>query len=66
MNMFTFFTPAGDVGRPVALQENTVLEAAFNEITKNMLSQLLIRNEELPETEVVKITTMSGCSPKKS
>ena len=56
---------AGDVGRPVALQENTVLETAFNEITKNMLSQLLIRNEELPETEVVKITTMSGCSPKK-
>lgn len=56
---------AGDVGRPVALQENTVLETAFNDITKNMLTQLLIRNEELPETEVVKITTMSGCSPKK-
>ena len=56
---------AGDVGRPVALQENTVLESAFNEITKNMLSQLLIRNTDLPATEVVKITTMSGCSPKK-
>jgi len=56
---------SGDIGRPVALQENTVLETAFNEITKNMLTQLLIRNEELPETEIVKITTMSGCSPKK-
>ena len=56
---------SGDIGRPVALQENTVLETAFNDITKNMLTQLLIRNEELPETEVVKITTMSGCSPKK-
>ncbi|WP_152286169.1 Mrp/NBP35 family ATP-binding protein [Flavicella marina] len=55
---------AGDIGRPVALQENSILESAFNDITKNMLTQLLIRNEELPETEVVKITTMSGCSSK--
>lgn len=56
---------AGDVGRPVALQNDTVLEKSFNELTKNMLSELIKRNEELPETEVVKITTMSGCSPKK-
>ncbi len=56
---------SGDIGRPVALQENTVLEKAFNDITKNMLTQLLVRNKELPETEIVKITTMSGCSPKK-
>ena len=56
---------SGDIGRPVALQENTVLEKAFDDITKNMLTQLLSRNNELPETEVVKITTMSGCSPKK-
>jgi len=55
---------AGDVGRPVALQENTSLQEAFNNITKEMLSQLIKRNESLPPTEIVKITTMSGCSPK--
>jgi len=53
---------AGDVGHPVALQEGTVLEEAFNNITKEMLSQLLQRNANLPPTEVVRITTMSGCS----
>lgn len=53
---------SGDVGHPVALQEGTVLETAFNDITKEMLSQLLKRNETLPPTEVVRITTMSGCS----
>ena len=52
---------AGDVGHPVALQENTPLENAFIDITKNMLSQLVKRNNHLPPTEVVKITTMSGC-----
>ncbi len=55
---------SGDVGRPVALQENSPLSEAFENITKNMLTQLIKRNEELPETEVVKITTMSGCSAK--
>lgn len=55
---------AGDVGRPVALQENSILEAAFTEITKNTVNELVKRNKELPETEVVKITTMSGCSGK--
>jgi len=56
---------AGDVGRPAAMQENTISENIFNTICKNMLSQLLIRNKELPETEIVKITTMSGCISKK-
>jgi len=55
---------AGDVGRPVALQENTPLEEAFNAITKEMIAQLLKRNADLPPTEVVRITTMSGCSTK--
>jgi ATP-binding protein involved in chromosome partitioning len=54
----------GDLGQPVALQTNSALENAFTEITKNMLSQLIKRNEELPPTEVVKITNMSGCSAK--
>ncbi len=55
---------AGDIGRPVALQENTPLEKAFTKITKEMVSQLLKRNVNLPPTEVVRITTMSGCSTK--
>ncbi|MEE9350038.1 MAG: Mrp/NBP35 family ATP-binding protein [Flavobacteriaceae bacterium] len=53
---------SGDVGYPISLHENSPLEDAFKTIAKNMLSQLLKRNEELPETEVVRITTMSGCS----
>jgi ATP-binding protein involved in chromosome partitioning len=55
---------SGDVGRPVALQTNSNLEEAFAEVTKNMLSELVKRNESLPPTEVVRITTMSGCSTK--
>ena len=53
---------SGDVGHPVALQEKTVLEEAFANITKEMLAELIKRNENLPPTEVVRITTMSGCS----
>ena len=57
---------SGDVGHPVALQNGTILEKAFNEITKGALSQLLIRNENLPPTEIVRITTMSGYSAVKN
>lgn len=53
---------SGDVGHPVALQEDSVLERAFNETTKNVLTELVKRNENLPPTEIVRITTMSGCS----
>lgn len=53
---------SGDVGRPVAMQNGTVLEKSFNEITKEMVAELLKRNQILPPTEIVRITTMSGCS----
>ena len=53
---------AGDAGHPVALQEDTPLENAFIEIAKNMATQLVKRNKNLPPTEIVKITTMTGCS----
>ena len=53
---------SGDVGHPVALQNGTVLEKSFSEITKKMVSELVQRNANLPPTEVVRITTMSGCS----
>ena len=53
---------AGDYGRPAALQDDTIIQGVFNGISKNMLSELLKRNNKLPETEIIKITTMSGCS----
>ena len=53
---------SGDVGHPVALQEDSPLEEAFREVTKKMLTQLVKRNESLPPTEIVRITNMSGCS----
>ena len=53
---------SGDCGRPAALQDETEIQSVFNNISKNMLSELLKRNNKLPETEVIKITTMSGCS----
>lgn len=55
---------AGDYGHPVALQEGTPQELAFKEITKNMAGELVKRNTDLPPTEAVKITNMSGCSTK--
>jgi ATP-binding protein involved in chromosome partitioning len=53
---------AGDFGRPAVMQKNTPVAEAFVELTKNMVSQLVIRNTNLPPTEAVKITTMAGCS----
>lgn len=53
---------AGDVGRPAALQTATPLEAAFEEITRNVVSETVKRNQSLPPTEAIKITTMAGCS----
>ena len=53
---------SGDYGHPVALQTNTPLEDAFTDITKNMITEMVKRNTDLPPTEVVKITTMAGCS----
>jgi ATP-binding protein involved in chromosome partitioning len=52
---------AGDVGRPVALQGG-VLASAFTDITQSLVTELVQRNKDLPPTEIVKITTMAGCS----
>ena len=57
---------AGDVGRPAALQEGTPLEKAFEEITRNVVQEVVNRNTDLPPTEVIKITTMAGCSSVKN
>ncbi|MDG3583969.1 Mrp/NBP35 family ATP-binding protein [Galbibacter pacificus] len=53
---------AGDVGRPAALQDNTPLEGAFKELTKNIVQEVVNRNKSLPPTEAIKITTMAGCA----
>ena len=53
---------AGDVGRPAALQTATPLESAFEKLTQNIVQEVVSRNENLPPTEAIKITTMAGCS----
>lgn len=53
---------AGDVGRPAALQTATPLESAFEKLTQNVVEEVVKRNENLPPTEAIKITTMAGCS----
>ncbi|MDN3722791.1 Mrp/NBP35 family ATP-binding protein [Aequorivita sp. SDUM287046] len=53
---------AGDAGRPAALQTATQIEEAFETITRNVVEETVRRNENLPPTEAIKITTMAGCS----
>ena len=53
---------AGDYGRPAAMQTGSIIETVFEDITKEVVSQVVSRNENLPPTEAVKITTMAGCS----
>ena len=56
---------AGDVGRPAALQAEGPVKQAFVDMTVNMVSSLANRVTQLPETELVRITTMAGCSTRK-
>lgn len=53
---------AGDYGRPAALQTATPLEEAFEDLARNVVQEVVNRNENLPPTEAIKITTMAGCS----
>lgn len=53
---------AGDVGRPAAMQNATPTEEAFESITRNVVEETVRRNENLPPTDAIKITTMAGCS----
>ncbi len=53
---------AGDVGRPAALQTATPLEQSFEKLTQNVVQEVVRRNDDLPPTEAIKITTMAGCS----
>lgn len=53
---------AGDVGRPAAMQEGTPIEQELIDITRNVVEQTVRRNDALPPTQAIKITTMAGCS----
>ena len=53
---------AGDYGRPAALQTASAIETVFEEITRNVVQETVNRNDSLPATEAIKITTMAGCS----
>ena len=53
---------AGDYGRPAAMQTGSIIETVFENITRNVVQEVVNRNENLPATEAVKITTMAGCS----
>jgi ATP-binding protein involved in chromosome partitioning len=53
---------AGDYGRPAALQTASPLEKIYEEIARNVVREVVNRNENLAPTEAIKITTMAGCS----
>ncbi|MBA3985424.1 MAG: P-loop NTPase, partial [Flavobacteriales bacterium] len=53
---------AGDAGRPAALQMGTLLEKAFEKLTQNVVQETVNRNDNLPPTQAIQITTMAGCS----
>ena len=53
---------AGDYGRPGALQSDSIVEKVFQDITRKVVQETVNRNEALPATEAIKITTMAGCS----
>lgn len=53
---------AGDIGRPAAMQKNTPTAEAITEVTRAVVTEVVKRNEQLPPTEAIKITTMAGCA----
>ena len=53
---------AGDIGRPAAMQESTTVADALTKVTREVVQQVVKRNEHLPPTEAIKITTMAGCA----
>ena len=53
---------ASDYGHPVALQKKSMISDVIDNITRNMITELVKRNKDLPASEALKITTMAGCS----
>ena len=60
--LFKSLREASDFGRPGSLQESSEISDIFDDISKNVVEQLLVRNKELPPTKVVEITNLVGCS----
>lgn len=52
----------GDKGRPASTESNSIASKIYREISKNMVDSLVDRNKNLPPTDIVRITTMAGCS----
>ncbi len=57
---------AADYGRPAALQDTTLVSKEYVSVTKNLVSQVLLRNKNLPPTKAVEITNLVGCEAIKS
>lgn len=53
---------AGDYGRPAAMQTGSPVAEVFVDVARRVVEEVVSRNENLPPTEAVKITTMAGCS----
>ena len=60
--LFKSLREASDFGRPGSLQESSEISEIFDDISRNVVEQLLIRNKELPPTKIVEITNLVGCS----
>ena len=60
--LFKSIREASDFGHPASLQDNSVISKSFEEIAKNVVLSVVERNNHLPPTKIVKITTMAGCS----
>ena len=60
--LFKSIREASDFGHPASLQNESLIAKSFEEITKNVVSSVVERNNHLPPTKIVKITTMAGCS----
>ncbi len=53
---------AADAGRPLVLQDGNPVAEIYDDMAAEMVKQLVLRNEKLPASRKVEITTMAGCS----
>jgi ATP-binding protein involved in chromosome partitioning len=44
------------------MQQDTPIAEAITEVTRAVVTEVVKRNEQLPPTEAIKITTMAGCA----
>lgn len=61
----TTIRQSADVGYPISLKSETIEAKAYKNLVQNMVYEVGERNTHLPPTEIVRITTMAGCSAKK-